>query len=431
MIASHAACIAIACAAFAAAAAVASAANAGTMKILYAFRGFPAGDGANPQAVPVMDDKGNLYGTASAGGRGGCGMVYRLHKTRSGTWKETTLYNFACGNDGNGPLGGLVFDNKGNLYGGTELGGTGQCNFFGVVGCGVVYELSPTKSGPWTETVLYSFPAPSQGSQFAGPLASFTFDGKDQFFGTTALDDACGGNNYGSVFRLKRSNGSWNEQDIHDFCGSDGSAPGYGALALDPAGNLYGTTMFGGADSDGVVFELSPVGRGKWALSKLHEFTSEEGGELEGGVTLDASGNLFGTEFAGGLAAHGAVYELSPSGGAWILNVLYEFTGGGSDGTGPWANPVFDSTGNLFGTTQAGGEAAFGDNCGVIYQLLPQGGGKWSESVVYTFCSEPNIADGSDPIGGLIRAPDGKFYGTTYAGGDSSCNCGVVFEFTP
>src|SRR6059058_4547006 len=117
----HATRIAILSATFVALTAVASAANVGTETVLYAFRGFPAGDGANPLAAPIMDDKGNLYGTASAGGSGGCGMVYKLHRTRTGTWKETVLYNFACGDDGYGPAGGLVFDKAGNLYGGTQL----------------------------------------------------------------------------------------------------------------------------------------------------------------------------------------------------------------------------------------------------------------------------------------------------------------------
>ncbi|HEY3521712.1 MAG TPA: choice-of-anchor tandem repeat GloVer-containing protein, partial [Rhodanobacteraceae bacterium] len=281
-------------------------------------------------------------------------------------------------------------------------------------------------------TVLYSFPKPAQGSQFGGPLASVTFDGAGQLFGTTGLDDACGGVNYGSVFRLKRIGATWREQDIHEFCGIDGSAPGYGALVLEPAGNFYGTTMAQGGDGHlGVVYELSPAVGGNWTFNVLHDFTFDEGGQPQGGVTLDSFGNLFGTEFAGGLSLHGAVYELSLADGTWNLNVLYEFTGGGSDGTGPWAPPVFDSVGNLFGTTQGGGQAAFCDNCGVVYELAPQGEGQWKESVVYTFGSQPGIADGADPIAGLIRAADGNFYGAADEGGDSSCNCGVVYEFKP
>src|SRR5205085_1517685 len=204
-------------------------------------------------------------------------------------------------------------------------------------------------------------------------------------------------------------NGAWKEHDIHDFCGNDGSSPGYGALAIDAAGNLYGTTMTGGSDTDqGVVFELSPLGRDKWQFAKLHEFTETEGGTLEGGVVLDNSGDLLGAEFAGG-GFYGTIYELSPAGGGtWNEANLYNFIGGGVDGQGPWQNPIFDSGGNLFGTTQAGGEAAYCDNCGVIYELAPQGG-QWKESIAYSFGSQPGIADGSDPIGGLIRDAEGRF----------------------
>jgi uncharacterized repeat protein (TIGR03803 family) len=406
-------------------AAVASAVQAGTFQVLYTFHGFPARDGANPLAAPILDSKGNLYGTTEAGGSSGCGVVYKLHKSRSGAWKETILYSFACGDDGYSPVGGLVLDKAGNLYGDTVFGGTGECFFFGErIGCGTVFKLSPSGGGAWTETVLYSFPAPP-GSEYGGPYASLTFDGKNQLFGTTVLDGAC---DDGTVFRLRLVNGAWKEHDVHTFCGNDGFAPGYGALVRDPAGNVYGTTMGG----KGTVLELSPLGHNKWAFNTLHQFTQDEGGVPEGGLTLDASGNLYGAELYGGLSGYGSIYELSRAGGVWNENVLYEFKGGGPDGQNPWQNPVLDASGNLFGTTQAGGEAQYCINCGVIYELVPQGGGAWSESVVYTFGSQENIADGADPIGGLVRGTDGNFYGTTDEGGDPSCSgCGVVFEFTP
>jgi uncharacterized repeat protein (TIGR03803 family) len=143
--------------------ALSSAAFAGKETVLYTFHGFPARDGANPLAVPVMDDKGDLYGTASAGGGSGCGMVYKLHRRQDETWKETSLYSFSCGNDGDGPWGGVVFDKAGNLYGNTVLGGTGACLY----GCGVVYKLTPAKQGDWTETVLYSFPPPRRDRNMA------------------------------------------------------------------------------------------------------------------------------------------------------------------------------------------------------------------------------------------------------------------------
>jgi uncharacterized repeat protein (TIGR03803 family) len=416
-------------------AAFATAAHAGTFQVLYTFHGYPARDGANPQAAPFMDSKGDLYGTTEAGGTSACGVVYKLHKSRSGTWKETILHSFACGNDGEGPIGGVIEDKLGNLYGDTELGGTGDCYFFGErIGCGTVYKLSPAKGGGWINTVLYSFPAPHDF--FGGPEASLTFDDNGALYGTTVFDDECAGVSRGSVFLLKPVNDKWKERELHRFCndGHDGRSPAYGSLVFDPAGNLYGTASEGGHGTDtGVVFQLNPLGSGKWQFKKIHQFTQDDGGVLEGGLTIDAAGNLYGAETDGGLSNFGAIYELSPAaGGTWNETVLYTFVADGVDGQNPWQNPVFDSHGNLFGTTQQGGSATYCVNCGVIYELVPQGGGKWGESVVYSFGSQLNVTDGADPIGGLTLGKDGNFYGTTLQGGDSSCgNCGVVFEFTP
>jgi uncharacterized repeat protein (TIGR03803 family) len=412
------------------AALAANAAYAGTETVLHTFHGFPQADGANPVAAPILDSKGDLFGTSEAGGSAGCGVVYKLHKSQTGTWGETILYSFTCGDDGDGPDGGVIMDSTGVLYGDTALGGTGHCLF----GCGVVYKLSPGKGGAWTETVLYSFPAPS--GDYFGPEASLTFGAKGTLYGTTVLDAQCAGPNYGSVFRLKLVNRTWKEHDIRDFCnaGHDGRSPGYGALVFDAAGNMYGTTSEGGnGDDQGEVFELSPLGHDKWKFAKLHQFTQEEGGVLQGGLTFDESGDLFGAEYYGPYET-GAIFELSPKvGGGWKNHVLYEFIGGqGPDGVNAWQNPVFDANGNLFGTTQGGGETQYCVNCGVIYELVPKGGGAWSESVVYSFGSQLNVADGSDPLSTLTRDGNGNFYGTTYQGGDPSCgNCGVVFEFTP
>ncbi len=408
---------------------IAGAAHAGTYQVLYTFHGYPARDGANPIAAPIVDSMGDLFGTTEAGGASACGIVYKLHKARSGHWKETILYSFKCGDDGYSPVGGLVFDKAGNLYGDTVFGGTGACYFYGErIGCGTVFRLSPGKGGAWAETVLYSFPAPP-GSEYGGPYASLTFDGKDQLFGTTVLDGAC---DDGTVFRLKRVNGVWKEHDLHTFCGGDGFAPAYAALLRDSAGNLYGTTMGG----SGTAFELSPLGHNKWTLNTLHQFTQDEGGVPEGGLKFDPSGNLYGAELDGGPldgGGCGAIFGLSLAGGGkWNKNDLFYFVCDGPHGEGPWQSPVFDFSGNLFGTTQQGGSAEYCVNCGVIYELVPQGGGKWSESVVYSFGSQPNIADGSDPIGGLTLGKDGSFYGTTLESGDPSCGgCGVVYEFTP
>ena len=244
-------------------AALASAAHAGTFQVLYTFHGYPARDGANPEAAPIMDSKGDLYGTTEAGGAVACGVVYKLHKSRNGSWQETILSSFQCGEDAAYPSGGVIMDQAGNLYGATPLGGTGECYFYGErIGCGAVYRLSPTKGGSWTETVLYSFPLPN-GGFYDGPYASLTFDQTGTLYGTTVFDAECSGVSRGSVFRLKPARGAWKEKQIHQFCdpGLSGRSPGYGALVFDPAGNLYGTTMEGGhSDDQGVAFKLSPSG---------------------------------------------------------------------------------------------------------------------------------------------------------------------------
>ncbi|MBV9692278.1 MAG: hypothetical protein JO261_01125, partial [Alphaproteobacteria bacterium] len=165
---------------------------------------------------------------------------------------------------------------------------------------------------------------------------------------------------------------------------------------------------------------------GKWQFTKIHEFTPDEGGNLQGGLTLDAAGNLYGSEMAG-TSGYGAIFELSHSTAGWQEQTLAAF--GGSNGIGPWQTPVFDGHGNLFGTTQRGGAAPYCGSCGVIYKLAPNGDGTWSETVVYNFGSRPNSADGATPIGGLTLGRDGNFYGTAYQGGDASY--GVVYQFTP
>src|SRR4051794_30882145 len=113
------------------AAAIAGAAHAGNFNVLYTFHGYPARDGANPEAAPIMDRKGDLFGTTSVGGSSACGTVYKLHKTQSGVWKETILYSFQCGDDGYSPIGGVIMDSGGDLYGDTVFGGTGDCYFYG------------------------------------------------------------------------------------------------------------------------------------------------------------------------------------------------------------------------------------------------------------------------------------------------------------
>jgi uncharacterized repeat protein (TIGR03803 family) len=240
--------------------------------------------------------------------------------------------------------------------------------------------------------------------------------------------------------------------------GSDGNYPS-SALVLDIAGNLYGTTIFGGGDQQycsglepgcGTVFMLARGSNGKWKERVLHRFqsgSSSDGSAPNGALIFDASGNLYGTTSTGGGAAQqcssgafggcGTVFELSPkSGGGWTENVLYRFQIN-AGGAGPYGGLVFDQAGNLYGTAAAAGNCCdpiFGWGAGVAFQLTPGSSG-WSENVLHSFCAQKNCSDGNAPYSGLLRAPDGALYGTTaYGGGDTfpcdNLGCGTVFKLT-
>ncbi|HEX3653545.1 MAG TPA: choice-of-anchor tandem repeat GloVer-containing protein [Rhizomicrobium sp.] len=164
-------------------AAFAGAAPAGSLKVLYSFQGPNGGDGAVPYAAPFMDSKGDLYGTTAEGGAQGFGVVYRLHRTKNGTWTETVLHAFTGGSDGGVSAGGVVVDKAGNVYGGTEYGGNPACG--NGLGCGVVYELVPQGGGQGSEQVVYNFASQSGGEDGYNPLAGLIRDADGNFYGTT------------------------------------------------------------------------------------------------------------------------------------------------------------------------------------------------------------------------------------------------------
>jgi uncharacterized repeat protein (TIGR03803 family) len=210
-----------------------------TETVLYSFAG--GSDGGAPYAGPIFDGRGNLYGTATAGGNAGCGQgcgtVYELSPGQSG-WTYSVLYRFTGGNDGGQPTAGLVFDKVGNLYGAAES--------YGANGGGTVYELSPSGSN-WSFSLLAGLPGTG------GPVVSLTLDGARTIYGTSFF----GTTGYGAVFRVRQSNGSWGYKDLHDFTGgSDGGYPG-GGITLDASGNLYGTAVLGGLNNDGVIYEIA------------------------------------------------------------------------------------------------------------------------------------------------------------------------------
>jgi uncharacterized repeat protein (TIGR03803 family) len=258
---------------------------------------------------------GNVYGTTTQGGSSscsgfGCGVVYKLSPTVSGRWKENILYKFGgAPADGASPVY-LAFDQSGNLYGTAQSGG-GAC--FKAFGCGLVFELSPKPSGSWTETIL------------------------------------------------------------HTFTGIDGQYPW--KILFDVSGNLYGTTDTGGVNNDcsvgcGVVYELSPTSSGGWTQTVIHDFGVGDGA-LPSGLVMDANGNLYGTTVLGGANNQGTAFKLSPSSSStWTESVLFSFAQNASGGYA--YSPLLDSSGNLFGVTYYGGKVSNNSSgYGVVFKLYP------------------------------------------------------------
>ena len=321
-------------------------------------------------------------------------VILALSISASASWKEKVLYSFQGASDGSTPAGGVVFDKLGNLYGATTDGGAADC--LSLFECGTVFQLSPpVKQGdPWTETVLYIFK---------------------------------GG------------------------AGSDGASP-FSGLIIDAAGNLYGSTGYGGTGTCivlgtnvgcGTVYELSPPAQkgGAWTEKVLYSFRGDKDGQLPyQDLVFDKAGNLYGaTIYGGGYGScnapsykHcGTVFRLSPPktrGGKWTEKVLYSFKGG-IDGASPNGGLVLDGKSTIYGTTLFGGnqgcKADSGNGCGTVFQLLPaKVGAVWTEKVLHRF---RDATDGAAPVAGLTLAQNRDLYGTT-AGGGSGNGLGVVFR---
>ncbi len=361
-------------------------ARAQTLTTLYSFTG--GADGASPMGDLVRDAQGNLYGTTSSGAAN-CGTVYEL--TEPGTFEM--LHTFT-GADGCAPCAGLARDEQGNLYGTTWVGGA--------YGWGTVFVVTP--SG--TTTVLHDF----TGGMDGGTLrSSVILDAQGNLYGTTLAGGGCGN---GTVFELAPSG---KLTVLHSFrCmpstvrTSDGRDP-WAGLIFDNQSNLYGTTYYGGAYGWGTVFKVNPNKRQQWDTA-LYNFTGGADGELpRAGLVLDGLGNLFGTTSS-------TVFEITASG---RLEVLHSFTGP-PDGSWPWADLVLDAQGNLYGTTSRGG--AYGFGYGTVFMVTSLG----TEKVVYSFTEG---ADGGLPDGGLILDEQGNLYGTTSQAG--VYGYGTIFKLTP
>jgi uncharacterized repeat protein (TIGR03803 family) len=393
-------------------------------KVLHAFT--IGSDGYEVVSGLISDSAGNLYGTTGAGGYQGdcCGTVFELVPNRDGSWKEKVLYRFNQ-SDGSHP-NSLIFDQVGNLYGTTSGGGPNNW--------GTAFKLTHKKGG-WTESVLYYFCSLKACTDGSSPNnMGLVFDATGDLYGTTfwgGSSSACS-LGCGTVFKLTHNaNGTWKEQVLHSFMASDGENPD-ASLIFDQAGNLYGTTAYGGILSQctggtttgcGVVFQLTPNMGGKWRFSVLYNFCSisncDDGIFPLDSLVFDKAGNLYGTAELGGAAGDGVVFELAPdSDGTWKEKVLHTFTG--KDGYAPQANLIFDKAGDLYGTAWGGA-----GNEGVVFRLSPNSKGGWSRRVLHSFRDHP----GALPVAGVIFGPDGNLYGTTY--GDSGSTHGSAFQITP
>jgi uncharacterized repeat protein (TIGR03803 family) len=387
-------------------------------------------DGYEPWSNLVFDASGNLYGTTSLGGESGtacggrgCGTVFQLTPGKA-KWTKHDVFSFRqSDSSGSTPLAGLIFDGSGNMYGTTLSGGAHHI--------GTVFEITPQTDGKWMQTILHNFAI--KGGDGNYPMGSLIFSGSGNLYGTTS-----DGGKYlsGTVFELTPgTNGQWTESLLYSFCPIEGCPDGAtptSNLIFDVSGNLYGTATGGGAQQSGTVFELSPGSNGQWTETTLYSFQNNnvDGVNPYAGLIFDASGNLYGTTYWGGVYGAGTVFELSPNGqGGWTEEVLYSFNTNGSDAQDPYAGLIFDASGNLYGTSQYGGSGTgCQDNggCGAIFELSPDAG-QWTETVLYNF--NDNGTDGFDPVGGLVFDSLGNLYTTTIEGGDDGY--GTVVELTP
>jgi uncharacterized repeat protein (TIGR03803 family) len=364
-----------------------------TENILHSFSGSP-NDGAVPTSGLIMDSTGNLYGTTYfGGGSSNYGSVYKV--TTGGV--ETVLYSFTE-TDGANPVAALLRDSKGNLYGTTQSGGT--------LGFGTVFKVSARDA----EEILYSFENGSDGSL---PFASVAMDKSGNLYSTTFF-----GGIGGTLFKLNTSDV---ETQLHTFEGSpfDGMLP-FSGVILDTTGNMYGTTSVGGssscpetgADGCGIVYKYSESG----VYSVLHTFAGSDGQyPYYGSLVRDTHGNLYGTTYQGGAHGYGTVFKLTTGG---VESILHSFSGG-HDGAFPLGGLVEDSSGNFYGTTYQGGTSGFG----TVFKLTSGG----TKTVLHNFSAANG--DGAYPMSTLVRDKSGNLYGTTQSGGNSGL--GIVFELKP
>jgi uncharacterized repeat protein (TIGR03803 family) len=385
-------CAAAACAALVA---LSSGAQAARFHLLYTFHG---ADGSSPWAAPILDASGNLYGTTHFGGSKERGTVYKLAPDGS----ETVLSSFEQPRSGYAPLAPLWRDANGNLFGTTfqeakrRKAGPG----------GVLFEISPDGS----ETVLHHFSP--HGPAGVALQSGVIGDAQGNLY---SIGSFGGEEREGTVFKYAPDG---KISVLHAFSKRhhDGMYP-IGTMALDAAGNLYGTTERGGAFNAGTVWRIAPDG----TESILHSFNAMDDGETPNGVLLDAAGNLYGTTSGSANQGDGTVYRLAPDGTETVLHGFSRYP----DGAEPNGGLVADSKGNLYGTTLTGGGPT---NCGTLFEVSPKG----DFHVLHTFDAiARRLHNGIQPMGALAIDASGNLYGTTSTGGGKpgAPLYGTVFKF--
>jgi uncharacterized repeat protein (TIGR03803 family) len=382
-------------------------------------------DGGGPSSGLLLDPSGTVYGTTYAGGAK-YGIVYSLAQTGK-VWTETPIWSFTSGTDGADPVGNLIEDSSGSLYGVTS-GGT-------ALGSGTVYQLTPPPAGQtaWTETTLWTF---SHGADGGVPSAGLIAGPGGMLYGTTAR---YGANGFGTVFMLTPpASGAtaWTLTTIWNFTnGADGANP-LASLLIDGAGNLYGTASRGGGNTaiGGTVFELSPPqgGAGAWTETTLWAFSGPDGTYPSAPLIADKVGNIYGTTPFGGASGQGVVFELSPpaqGGAGWTNATLWNFNGA-TDGAYPFSGIIADKTGALYGTTYGYAVTTYASIPGGIFRLAPPAaaGQAWS----FTQLTKLAMKDGYDlnaPLSLYLRGlliSTAQQVGNIAAGGNDHAT-GAVF----
>ena len=368
-------------------------APAQTYTVLYTIHGNQYA--AGPLWGVLQDPEGNLYGTTSGGGETGLGTIFKINANGD----ESLIYNFKTIADGESPAS-LIRDTNGNFFGNTYYGGNAFYSF------GTVYKLSSTGE----ETVLHTFEGKADGAYPQSPLAQ---DAAGNLYG--AAFSYGGANSAGTVFRIT-PDGRFSL--LHTFAGgtADGCRPAAGLIFV--ADVLYGTTAGCGTYGYGTIFAISKTGE----YVVLYNFGKGDGDSPLALLMIDAQGNLYGT--TGGNYGCGTVFKFSAVG---QFTTLHTFSGGLSDGCDPTSGLVEDARGNLYGTTQFGGKLGFG----TVFKVTADG----KESVLHNFGGG---VKGGLPPAGLTEDAAGNLYGTTEYGGQLLCGsasdnygCGVVFKITP